>query len=126
MRRLARRLLTLCLVAMAGAVAVVGAFMVYLILDDTVRALLPGYGMPPDSFRQVRWLLRDTGTLTRLVLCGTACGLLAPFATRAAQRHIKRKRFESGFCPICGYDLRGLSFRCPECGIAPSKLGRGG
>jgi hypothetical protein len=30
-------------------------------------------------------------------------------------------------CTVCSYDLTGnLSGTCPECGIAPSKLGRGG
>ena len=38
----------------------------------------------------------------------------------------RRRARAAGKCVVCGYDLRASSGRCPECGIAPSKLGRGG
>jgi hypothetical protein len=31
---------------------------------------------------------------------------------------IRRERQESGLCVDCGYDLRGSTTRCPECGKA--------
>lgn len=42
------------------------------------------------------------------------------------RRLAARTGYPDGCCRSCGYDLRASKDRCPECGIAPSKLGRGG
>jgi hypothetical protein len=45
---------------------------------------------------------------------------LAPMVS--VQRWLARRwrRFNSGLCPRCGYDLRATPERCPECGTVPS------
>jgi hypothetical protein len=49
--------------------------------------------------------------------------LSAAAPTRAVLRWRRRQiRLASGLCAACGYDLRGSSGRCPECGThAPSQ-----
>ncbi len=49
--------------------------------------------------------------------CFVACGVsfaIAGIGTFRAWRLTTRLR--RGLCPICGYDLRAASDRCPECG----------
>ncbi len=43
-------------------------------------------------------------------------GVLSLFAVYC--RTILRRRFASGLCPVCGYDLRATPDKCPECGTA--------
>jgi hypothetical protein len=51
----------------------------------------------------------------------------APCAVWLARRLRHQRRRAAHCCISCGYNLTGnTSGVCPECGIAPSKLGRGG
>jgi hypothetical protein len=63
-------------------------------------------------------------------LCGTAAFIaLGEIGTRRLVIRIRHNLAlgQLGKCPTCGYFLTGnTSGVCPECGIAPSKLGRGG
>jgi len=38
------------------------------------------------------------------------------FAWSMRRRRIQRRRLKNGLCLRCGYDIRGLSENCPECG----------
>lgn len=42
-------------------------------------------------------------------------GVIANVVARYARRRFER-RFQSGRCTCCGYDLRASTERCPECG----------
>ena len=46
------------------------------------------------------------------------CATIWP-ALSMARMIRRRRRTRSGLCPSCGYDLRGTSERCPECGAVP-------
>jgi hypothetical protein len=52
--------------------------------------------------------------------------LLVPAAIAMMRVRRQARLEQTHHCVVCGYDLRGTPDRCPECGIAPSKLGRGG
>jgi len=57
-----------------------------------------------------------------VAIAGGAFGFVRDRADRRAIRRRQRRQ-----CVACGYSLHGnTSGVCPECGIAPSKLGRGG
>jgi hypothetical protein len=45
--------------------------------------------------------------------------LTIPLATWLWRIYKRRRRFPSGSCPNCGYDLRATPHRCPECGALP-------
>lgn len=66
----------------------------------------------------VNWIFVESvsGILTVLVVLamGGVALLLVHIKTRF-KRHPKMHRFKS-LCDNCGYDLRGQTERCPECG----------
>jgi hypothetical protein len=51
------------------------------------------------------------------------CGALPMFRLLARVRRgrVSRGRHRRGLCIRCGYDLRGTSERCPECGTEPAQ-----
>jgi hypothetical protein len=54
----------------------------------------------------------NAGWLTAFLL-----GLMVALPAALRERMIRREhRRVLGLCPVCGYDLRGQSTRCPECG----------
>jgi hypothetical protein len=75
--------------------------------------LLSGNGKLPGVFGQSRWIAIPY--LTPLV----PCAALPVMMTLAAWRRRRRKR--RGLCGQCGYDLRGSSDVCPECGTAAAR-----
>ena len=55
---------------------------------------------------------------------GWSCAFFAflTFGLLLWRAHLIRRsddRERSGLCPNCGYDLRGMPDRCPECGAEP-------
>jgi len=64
------------------------------------------------------WILPHWTAVTALLLLPT--GRLVFVVRRALAAHRRR---ETGRCPTCGYDLRAIPARCPECGAVPSDPG---
>ncbi len=52
-----------------------------------------------------------------------AATLVLPFAWVRRALRTKHRR-NNGLCPSCGYDLRGSSERCPECGNVGASAGQ--
>ena len=82
------------------------------------------------QFLRLAWVDDTRGRdYTRFLTIPTwllVCLFAAPPIAWASRWRELRKRTAKGLCLQCGYDLRATHGRCPECGIAPSKLGRGG
>jgi hypothetical protein len=82
-------------------------------IKDTLFGF-PHYGYPVvegyiTEFSVPYWFIFATTSLLPLPL---VCFRFAPIMRRR-RAHL---RFENGLCIHCGYDLRGGSVRCPECG----------
>ena len=70
------------------------------------------------------WQIAKLLLLAAIMAVFSAAGF---HAFREARRVRARQRAAAGLCAHCGYDLRGnTSGVCPKCGVAPSKLGKGG
>jgi hypothetical protein len=63
--------------------------------------------------------LDEQSTRTKLL---NISGLFAlSLGCLAASRAVRPRRRLSGYCSVCGYDLRATPDRCPECGAFPSE-----
>ena len=64
-------------------------------------------------------ILLDTHRKSDLAWCAwfvIGLGVTILNAVLASPMVLRRKREKLGLCVACGYDLRGLEERCPECG----------
>jgi drug/metabolite transporter (DMT)-like permease len=68
-----------------------------------------------------RYSGRDTEVTISYWLLTALAGTLPGLRLLAWYRHAARRPI--GHCRTCGYDLRGSTLRCPECGAAIIKTG---
>jgi hypothetical protein len=57
----------------------------------------------------------NDASLRRTALVPIAAAIIWMLA-RVCRRGLGADRIRAGRCPGCGYDLRGIDDRCPECG----------
>lgn len=62
-------------------------------------------------------------SVSLFLLWGLLMGVLGTYHfVRARQLALRWRRYQTGLCVHCGYDLRATPDRCPECGAAPVKF----
>jgi hypothetical protein len=66
------------------------------------------------SYMSTGQRLFATGWMTGIAICGLVV------LYRSSKQSLKERRLKSGYCLVCGYDLRSTPDRCPECGTAPT------
>lgn len=79
------------------------------------RRLMPT-DLPPD-FHAAPNTMQGTAIILPHWQAATVAALLP--AVWWVRRRVRRNRRLFGRCPACGYDLRAMPDRCPECGAAP-------
>jgi hypothetical protein len=138
MRRLARRLLTLCSTVsllLCGVVVAAALLDLAEVLTDRVSYNAGYWGLFVSCAHSLGWqhgqgaevlgfTLKEhhgyAGPVLHLKVPSWFLGLLlvVAVAPRVANMAERRRRGGAGLCVTCGYDLRASPGRCPECGAA--------
>ena len=72
-------------------------------------------GPPPGYARHVFSYPRFGGACGAYILFWLVTAYVRHLRSKV-RRELQERRAWSGLCPVCGYDLRASSERCPECG----------
>lgn len=64
--------------------------------------------------------------LRNLMLAGTGVVFVTVVVVAWRRARERRRRWKQDLCPACGYDVRGNSGRCPECGTPIRRFPRDG